>query len=136
MWVIYNIIEKIELQVMNKTGIIFAIIVVFSFIVFAIKPISKASLENSTLVVSKINSISLNEITKDIYIDLENDNKTYYINRGLEKDLVFEKLMEIGLNNPLQVYYAKHWTPLDPLSKTRHISRIITKGNTIYSEFH
>ena len=68
--------------------------------------------------------------TKDIVLQLKDDNRTFYINRGYEKIASADDLL--GKN--VTIKYPKYWTPLDPKSNTRHISYLECNNKIIYSE--
>ncbi len=72
---------------------------------------------------------------KDIVFKLEGDNKTYYINRGLEHGLVLESMRQELIRTKVVFTYPKHWTPLDPTSRTIHLAKVEYDGRTLYSEF-
>ena len=72
---------------------------------------------------------------KDICFRLNGVKKNYYINRGLEQGLRIDSLKKKLLNQNIDLYYAKHWTPLDPDGKTRHITRLEFNGEVLFTEW-
>lgn len=73
--------------------------------------------------------------TFDLVIILKDDNKTYYINRGLEKKFKLVELSQRILQKPVTIFCAKHWTPLDPLGSMKHVTALMLENDTLYSEF-
>ena len=71
----------------------------------------------------------------DIVFKLMNDDSHYYINRGIESGLVIEDLKEELLGKEIYIKYPPHWTFLDPMNKTKHIVKLSTRDEIIYSEF-
>ena len=72
--------------------------------------------------------------SKDVYFKLQGIDKTFYVNRGLERGLDLEKLRTTITNNEILIKYPKYFTPLDPMNSIRHISKIEFYGQTIFSE--
>jgi hypothetical protein len=72
---------------------------------------------------------------KDACFRLKGDNANYYINRGLENGLFLDSLKQRLLNQRISIFYADHWTPLDPEHRSRHITRLEYGSEVLYSEF-
>jgi hypothetical protein len=73
--------------------------------------------------------------TNDILFNLAENPKRYYINRGLERGLDFDQFKTRLIGRHVVVKYPRYWTPLDPLSRTRHIRKLESQDSIIYSEF-
>jgi len=67
---------------------------------------------------------------------LQGLDKTFYINRGLERGLDLKKLREDLTNKEIVIIYPKYWTPLDPGNSVRHISKIECDGRTVFTEIN
>jgi hypothetical protein len=79
------------------------------------------------------NVIAINEQgTNDIVFTLSGNDKTFYINRGLERGLSLEILRTELLNREITIKYPEYWTPLGNSSK--HISKLESSGRTIFTE--
>ncbi len=72
--------------------------------------------------------------TKDVSIRLEGNDKIFYVNRGLERGLDLNELNDMLIGEKILIKYPKYWTPLDPGSTIRHISKIEFNGRTIFTE--
>ena len=70
----------------------------------------------------------------DVNLRLEGDKTTYYINRGLEYGLVLEDLQKELTGNNVTIRYPKHWTPLDPNNKMKHLCILEYNGKEIFNE--
>ena len=66
---------------------------------------------------------------------LMNDESRYYINRGIESGLSVEELKEVLLGKEVYITYPPHWSFLDPMNTTKHISKLATRNEIFYSEF-
>lgn len=104
------------------------------FILLALKPIPRLTVEGCIEVLGVVGHIQQVGITNDISISLAGSNQNYYINRGLEHNLTIDGLTNSLLGKEVKIYHPKYWTPLDPLSNTRHVQSIKFKGEVIYSE--
>ncbi|GAB5525293.1 MAG: hypothetical protein Roseis2KO_31650 [Roseivirga sp.] len=69
----------------------------------------------------------------DIFFKLKDDDRRYYINRGLEQGLSIQSL-QASLGKQVILKYPDHWTLLDPAGKTKHLSMVKISGKTIFSE--
>jgi len=69
---------------------------------------------------------------KDAVFRLAGQNRTFYVNRGLERGLELEKLQAELMDKEITIKYPKYWTPLGNSSK--HISKIESSGHTIFTE--
>ena len=93
-------------------------------------------------IVSEDRTISESGIVKEIYSNkgndiifvIENNERKFYINRGLENGLELSNLKEKLIGNPIIVKYPKYWTPLDWNNTVRHISKVEFNGEIIFNE--
>jgi len=53
--------------------------------------------------------------TKDVVFKLNETDKTFYINRGLEQGLDLERLRRELVNQEVLIKYPKYWTPREVL---------------------
>ena len=118
---------------LKKIILVFLSVFSLLFIVLAMSPIPKATSANCIEVMGKVEKID-EAGTNDVTFQLENDDAIYYINRGLEKGLTLEDLQEELLNREISLHYVKHWSPLDPNNKTRHIAKLEIGEELIYNE--
>ncbi|MCK4287918.1 MAG: hypothetical protein KAW86_01825, partial [Bacteroidales bacterium] len=65
---------------------------------------------------------------KDIIFKIYNDPKIYYINRGIENGLDLNELQKEMTGQEISLWYARHWTPLDPKDKCAHITKLEFKN--------
>lgn len=72
--------------------------------------------------------------TGDIFFTIDNTNKRFYINHGLSKGLEIDTLKAMLIGNEVVIKYPRYWTPLDPLNRVRHISKLEFQDSTIFSE--
>ena len=69
---------------------------------------------------------------KDIVFYLEGHKESYYINRGLERDINYQKLAEELKGKTIAIYYPRHWAT--PFSTNHHLSRITMNDEIIFDE--
>lgn len=93
-------------------------------------------------IVSESNAISEIGIVKEIYSNkgndvifvMENTDRRFYINRGLENGLELNNLKEKLIANSIVVKYPKYWTPLDWNDKIKHISKVEFNNEILFNE--
>ena len=93
-------------------------------------------------IVSENKTISESGIVTEIYINkgndvifvMENTERRFYINRGLENGLELNNLKEKLIGNPIVVKYPKYWTPLDWNNSIRHISKVEFNDEIVFNE--
>lgn len=93
-------------------------------------------------IVSENEALSESGIVTDIYEGGENDivflldntDRRFYINRGLEVGLEINRLKEKLVGHEVVFKYPKYWTPLDWDNKISHLSKVEYKGVVIFNE--
>ncbi len=101
--------------------------------VLTIRPVNIPENE-SELLVAKGELISVFEgVGNDIVFRLKDDDRRYYINRGLEQGLSIQNL-QANLGRQIILKYPEHWTLMDPAGSTKHLSMVKISGKTIFSE--
>ena len=93
-------------------------------------------------IVSESNAISEIGIVKEIYSNkgndiifvMENTDRRFYINRGMENGLELNNLKEKLIGNSIVVKYPKYWTPLDWNDKIKHISKVEFNNEILFNE--
>ena len=113
-----------------KKGRVVIYSVLLALLILAFRPIYNVSLDDTEMVTGTIEAIKYNKHSQDIHLRLVDDDTNYYINRGLEIIENAEDNFSELINDDVEILYAKHWTPLDPFSKNKHVSRV-TYGDTV-----
>ena len=109
-------------------------LILLTFIIIGLKPID-TSKENSVEVTGIIKSVSEGG-AKDLVFEIENDEITYYINRGLENGFQLDNSKSEFVGKKVTLNYAKSWTPLAPFGTTcKHITQISIDNKEVYSEY-
>lgn len=118
----------------KKTFLIVTSLVISGFLLMALKPLPRPTLENCRHQTGIVLKVEAGSGEGDIIISLQGDDRYYYINRGQERGLFIHCLEAKLHNRKIDLLTLRHWTPLDPSSNTRHIARIACEGEEIYSE--
>ena len=122
---------------MKKAVSIFSIFFVCGILILGfliIKPVPIVAEEKAVAVQGLVVDIFEGGV-KDVVFKLNNDNSSYYINRGLEHGLTIEDLKEKLVGNHVILKCPKYWTPLDWNNKTRHISKVEFNDEVLFNEF-
>lgn len=77
------------------------------------------------------------EENKDLQFKLKGCDDVYYLNHLYEKDYGVISKFDSLTCEKITVYYVDHWTLLDPMSKYKHVARVVVGDsfNVIYTEF-
>lgn len=72
-----------------------------------------------------------------IAFKLKGDTRTYYLDldQGIKHKLQLITLREELPGKSAEIYYVRHWTPIDPLSRRKHIAKVEVNKATVYSVF-
>lgn len=70
----------------------------------------------------------------DITFCVQEGETEYYINRGTQFGLRSEALAKLLKGKAVTIYFADHFTPLDPFGLHRHIVQIDFKGRALFDE--
>ncbi len=111
-------------------GSIFFLLMITLAIIF--RPIPEASLDNTLRTYGTIEEV-LETRTKDVVFKLKDDDRFYYIQENLDQSLSFQELQNELSGKAVEVYYVKHWTPIDPL-RVNHITKVDLNKITLYSD--
>jgi len=103
-------------------------------VLMALRPVPAPNRSNTRYVESEVSEVYEGEGENDIVIKLRGQDGSFYINRGLEKNLDIQKLQSDLLGEKVELVYISHWTPLASHTP-RHIAEISKKGEIIYTEF-
>jgi len=106
------------------------------FVILALRPIMNPSLEKSELVTGTLVGVTgSNTPGGDVFLKLSEDDRRFYINRGVENGVSPETWKKDFTGKSITLYYARHWTPLDPFGSTKHVTRVEHDEEVLYSEF-
>lgn len=73
--------------------------------------------------------------TNDVCLRIESHPyKMFYINRGIESGLDIEELQNKLVGKNVTIAHPNYWTPFDPFSSTRHVSRLTTGDLVLFDE--
>ncbi len=99
-----------------------------------LRPVPRASPANTALLVGEVNAITAGTGEADILIWLTHDKNTYYINRGMDSGLHPDTLQHLLRGKTVSIQYIRHWTPLDPFNRSRHVARLSLGDLVLYDE--
>ncbi len=98
---------------------------------FVFRPVPSASPENTIRTAGMIEEV-LETTHKDIVFKLKDDDRFYYIKDDLENGVTVDQLQRQLAGKPVEIYYVKHWTPIDPL-RVMHVTKVDLDKTTLYS---
>lgn len=96
------------------------------------RPVPNASPENTLKAYGTIQEV-YEAGENGVVFKLRGDDRLYYIDQGLKKGLTVTTLQAELPGKPVEIYYVKYWTPIDPLSKRKHIAKVDVNSTTLYS---
>lgn len=120
--------KKIAKIILISFSLIILIIAVLIF-----RPVPIVS-EDRTISESGIVTEIYSNKGNDVIFVMENTERRFYINRGLENGLELNNLKEKLIGNPIIVKYPKYWTPLDWNNSVRHISKVEFNDEIVFNE--
>ena len=108
---------------------IFFLLLTFLALIF--RPVPNASPENTIKTNGTIEEVSIAR-DADLVIKLRGDDRLYYIDEGLKDGRSLTTLQGELSGKSVEIHYVKFWTPLDPLSKLKHISKVNVDQTRLY----
>ena len=111
------------------------VLLVPTFLMYALRPVPIVAEDEALTVRGMVTAIA--EGPSDdvmLTLDLDGENRQFYINRGLERGLSLSSLRENVLGQAVEIKYPSYWTPLAPMNRTRHVSMLRVSDRTIFSE--
>jgi hypothetical protein len=109
-------------------------LLLFGLTVLILRPVPIPDEEQDCLTVKGTVAQIYEAGTMDAVFELEGQDRKFYINRGLEQGLKLEGLRANLIGKEITIKYPNYWTPLDPVNYSRHISKLVADGKTIYTE--
>jgi len=116
----------------GKTYAIALVIILIIYSFWYLRPVPKPTKENIIPVLGQVVRI-YESGEKDISIELKNDSRHFYINRGLEQGLSLKVLNNKLMHKQAKLYYINYWQPL-PESDTRHLAKVEISDEILFSE--
>ena len=108
---------------------IFVLLIVILALVF--RPVPHPSPENTIKANGTIEEVSMAG-NDDLIIKLRGDDRLYFIDEGLKHGRSLSSIQGELSGKAVEIYYVKYWTPLDPLSRLKHISKVDLNQTTLY----
>ena len=108
---------------------IFVLLIVVLALVF--RPVPHASPENTIKANGTIEEVSMAG-NDDLIIKLRGDDRLYFIDEGLKHGRSLSSIQGELSGKAVEIYYVKYWTPLDPLSRLKHTSKVDINQTTLY----
>lgn len=112
---------------------LFILFVAFFWVTF--RPISNVG-PNDVVPVSGKVTVIYEGSGSDIYITIENIERPFYINRGLQLGLNLDSLNEQVLNKTVTLHCINRWTPFTTDGIHPHISKLQLNGQVIFNEIN
>lgn len=113
--------------------VFFAAIFLLVIAVLCLRPVPIVPEENCLTLKAIVTEVYEDGVN-DVVIKLRGQDKTFYVNRGLERGLNLESLQAELIGREITVKYPNYWTPLDPGKTNIHLSKIELDGRTVFTE--
>jgi len=119
---------------MKKRHLLFVVVGIFLTMGAGIfRPVPKVP-EKELLVTEGTVSNIFTAGVKDIVFELEGTDRSFYINRGIDQGMDIRSLKKELIGKDVIIKYPDYWTILDPNKKTRHITKLESDGEIIFTE--
>lgn len=109
------------------------LITFFVVAVLIFRPVPLPPEEDCLVVTGVVTEIYENK-GYDVIFKLKDNPTLYYVNRGTQRGIVFHDIQQRLLHQPVTFKYPRYWTPLDWNNTVRHLSKILHKGETVFTE--
>ena len=108
---------------------IFFLLLTFLALIF--RPVPRPSPENTIKTNGTVEAVSMAG-DADLIIKLRGDDRLYFIDKGLKDGRSLSTLQGELSGKSVEIHYVRFWTPLDPLSKFKHISLVNVDRTRLY----
>ena len=108
---------------------IFFLLLTFLALIF--RPVPNPSPYNTIKTNGTVEEVSMDG-DADLIIKLRGDDRLYYIDEGLKDGRSLSTLQGELSGKSVEIHYVRFWTPLDPLSKLKHISLVNVDQTRLY----
>jgi hypothetical protein len=110
------------------SSIFFLLLIVLALV---FRPVPNPSPENTIKANGTIEEVSMAG-NDDLIIKLRGDDRLYFIDEGLKHGRTLTAIQGELSGKAVEIYYVKYWTPLDPLSRLKHTSKVDINQTTLY----
>ena len=117
------------------TATVAVILLVSLTLFFALRPIPSPGPGKYDVAESSLLDVREEGGPQDIVLQLADDDRLFYINRGMTS-ISPQKIKSLAGEQKVKVYYSNQWSLLDPASKNRHVYAVEAGDQMIYSEFN
>ncbi len=118
---------------MSKLVISLTVLLTVSMLLLFSMKVPSPTNNNTVTVKGTIENIYEGGI-KDVVFKLKDDDRVYYINRGLENKFELKELKEAYIGRTLALTYINHNHIFKSLINNRHLSEVKSDNSIIYSE--
>ncbi len=120
---------------MKKLTAILAVILVSFTLFFTLRPIPAPGPGKFDVAESSLLDVREEGGPEDIVLQLADDDRLFYINRGMTT-ISPQKIKHLAGEQTVKVYFSNQWSLLDPASQNRHVYAVEAGDQMIYSEFN
>lgn len=119
----------------TKSNLVLAVLTFLGcFVLLALRPVPAAAVYNVTTITGKIVKVTKAGGPGDVMLELKNDDRTFYLNRGTENGLTIDMFKKNLLFRQATLDFVEHWTPLDPTAEKVSVARVAVSGQTIWQQ--
>lgn len=97
------------------------------------QPVPTASAENTLKAIGTIDKV-YDSGHRDLIFKLKGDDHLFYIENGPRNGIMLASLKEDLPGQRVEIYYVKHWSPLEKFSKLKYIAKMDVNRTTLYSK--
>lgn len=107
----------------------------FASYILVFTRVPKPTLENTNVTSGRVVKVHYGGVN-DVVIRLPNDERFYYINRGLERGLDLDRFAQQLEGKNVNLYVIeRNWTPLDPSHNLAPVGRVSLAQNVLFTDF-
>ena len=110
----------------------FGAIAVIAFFAMTFRPVPILPAHECEVVTGVVDEVR-EGTSHDVLIRLRDEDRRFYINRGLERGLELAPLQQLA-GREVTLRYPEHWSPLDPTGSSVHVSVLEAQGEVLFDE--
>jgi len=119
----------------SKSHLLIAVLTfVGCFILLALRPVPAEALHNVKSITGKVVKVSEDDQTGDVSIELKNDDRIYYFNRGITTEVDFKILRNNLLYRQATLNIAGHLKKLDASDQSIPVARVTVSGQIFWQQ--
>lgn len=99
------------------------------------QPVPEASPENTLKTIGTVDQV-IETGGQNLIFSLKGDDQLFFMDTNSTDGFKLKSLKKVLPGQSVEIYYVKYWSPLNSMSKLKHIAKMQANSTTLYSKLN